>query len=251
MINGEEVIDFHGHQSPWDFLGAFDDAPTMLGAMDACGIDRACLFNIWHIDAHIGHEELAKFVSRHPSRFIGFAYASALSDNMVEETRRVLDQHKFAAIKTYPPSGNIPINDPRWDQLYDLANERELALITHTGMEPAAEPKYLADVAPRFPRVKFVAGHSGNIASQRRQAIEVAKQYPNIYLETCSSFRTPGVIEQLVKEARSDRILFGSDIPVMDPRCQIGKIITADISDDDKRLILGQNAKRLLNLADS
>ena len=76
----------------------------------------------------------------------------------------------------------------------------------------------------------------------------MAHAYPNVYLETCSSFRTPGVIEQLVSEVGADRVLFGSDIPLMDPRCQIGKIITADISDDAKRQVLGLNAMKLLGL---
>ena len=82
----------------------------------------------------------------------------------------------------------------------------------------------------------------------RRQAIDVALEHPNVYLETCSTFRTPGVIEQLVEEAGAERVLFGSDVPLMDPRAQLGKILTADISDDDKRLILGGNARRLLKL---
>ena len=56
------------------------------------------------------------------------------------------------------------------------------------------------------------------------------------------------MIEQLVNEAGADRVLFGSDTPLMDPRPQIGKIITADISDEAKRLILGGNARRLLRI---
>jgi predicted TIM-barrel fold metal-dependent hydrolase len=51
-----------------------------------------------------------------------------------------------------------------------------------------------------------------------------------------------------VNEAGADRVLFGSDMPLMDPRPQIGKIITADISDEAKQLILGDNARRLLGI---
>ena len=70
----------------------------------------------------------------------------------------------------------------------------------------------------------------------------------NVYLETCSSFRSPGVIERLVMEAGADRVIFGSDTPLMGPRCQIGKILTAKISDQEKRLIIGENACRILKL---
>ena len=123
-----------------------------------------------------------------------------------------------------------------------------MPLLWHTGIEHASWPKYAADVAPKYPDANFVLGHSGNCPPARRQALDVAKDHPNVYLETCSTFRTPGAIEELVEEGGADRVIFGSDIPLMDPRTQLGKIITADISDEDKRLVIGGNAKRLLGL---
>jgi predicted TIM-barrel fold metal-dependent hydrolase len=111
-----------------------------------------------------------------------------------------------------------------------------------------SRPRYLAEIAPRYPNANFVSGHSGNIPEPRAEAIAAAQAHPNVYLETCSTFRTPGVIEQLVDEAGADRVLFGSDVPLMDPRPQIGKIITARISDEAKRQILGGNARRLLGI---
>ena len=68
------------------------------------------------------------------------------------------------------------------------------------------------------------------------------------WIPNLSTFREPGVIERLVAEAGADRVVFGSDVPLMDPRPQLGKIITAEISDDEKRLVLGENAKQLLSL---
>ena len=76
----------------------------------------------------------------------------------------------------------------------------------------------------------------------------MAQRYPNVYLETCSTFRTPGVIEELVEDAGADRVLFGSDISLMDSRPQLGKIITADITEEAKRMVCGGNAARLLGI---
>ena len=249
MIDEQEIIDFHGHVGRWDIFEMDDDEGAMIHAMDAVGIDRSCLFNIFHPDGTTGNDETAAFVERQPERFIGFAYVSPLmAEGMVHELARAIDLLGFSAIKIYPPYSSWDLTDSIWDPVYAFANERSLALITHTGQEVTCQPIQVGEVAGRFPNAQFVIGHSGNAEPYRTQAIEAAKRNPNVYLETCSTFREPGVVERLVEEAGADRVLFGSDVPLMDPRSQLGKIITADISDDAKRMVLGENARRVLKL---
>lgn len=124
-----------------------------------------------------------------------------------------------------------------------------LAIIFHTRPVLQSLPRFVGEIASRYPHANFVIGHAGNTPLARAQAIAAAQASPNVYPETCSTFRTPGVLEQLVNEAGADRVLYGSDLPLMDPRPQLGKIINAHISDAAKRLILGDNARRLLRLA--
>ncbi|MCA9982950.1 MAG: amidohydrolase [Anaerolineales bacterium] len=249
MIDGIRVIDFHGHSGKMESVGMEDDPAIMLRAMDAVGIDIACLFHIFQPDGTTSNDLNARFIARHPDRFVGFAYVSPLMpERMVPELERAIDDLNFVAIKLYPPYTPWPFNEERWFPIYQFAHERELAIIFHTDHFHTNRPRYLADIAPLFPRANFVAGHSGNVAEARAEAIAAAQAYTNVYMETCSTFRSPGVIEELVREAGAERVLFGSDIPLMDPRSQLGKIITADISDEAKRLILGANAARLLRI---
>lgn len=247
MIDGLKVIDFHGHVGRWERYGMDDEPDLLLHAMDAGGIDVACVFNIFHPDGTTGNDATARFVAQHPARFVGFAYVSPLlPKQMVPELIRAIDTLNFVAIKLYPPYTSWALNEAQWDPIYAFAHERGLAILFHTGSEAQSLPRFIADIAPRFPHANFVAGHSGNTPVERAQAIAVAQAHPNVYLETCSTFRIPGVIEQLVNEAGADRVLFGSDLPLMDPRSQLGKIITADINDNAKAQILGLNAQRLL-----
>jgi hypothetical protein len=248
MIDGLRVIDFHGHVGRADQTGWITDPVRMLHAMDSAGIDLACLFNIFHPNSPMGNDETAGLVAQHPNRFIGFAYVSPLLPGVVEELTRAIDELHFAAIKIYSPYTRWALNEPQWDPIYDFADQRGLTIIAHTDEDPKNLPKHLAEIAPRYPRANFVAAHSGNTAEPRSQAIAAARTHPNVYLGTCSTFRTPGVIEQLVNQAGADRVIFGSDLGLLDPRSQLGKIITADFSDEAKRKILGGNASRLLGI---
>lgn len=250
MIGGHPVIDFHGHVGNWETIGMRDDPVRMLHAMDAAGVDRACVFDIFHPDGGMGNDATAAFVSRHPDRFIGFAYVSPMMPETIEpELTRAIDELGFAAIKIYPPYTPYPLDHEAWHPIFAFAADRGLVVISHTDAGELSQPAGLAEAARHFRQATFVAGHAGNVEPARTQAIQAARQLPNYYVETCSTYREPGVIERLVAEAGAGKVLFGTDQPLMDPRSQLGKIMTADIDDEARRLVIGGNAARLLDLS--
>ena len=104
MIDGVRVIDFHGHVGANDIMGMVDDPDLMLHTMDSCGIDVSCVFNIYYPDGTTGNDMTARFVARHPDRFVGFAYVCPLmpADSMVAELERAIDTLGLVAIKLYP-----------------------------------------------------------------------------------------------------------------------------------------------------
>ncbi|MEM7127550.1 MAG: amidohydrolase family protein [Chloroflexota bacterium] len=106
----------------------------MLRAMDAVGIDIACLFNIFHPNGTTGNDQTARFIAQHPDRFRGFAYVSPLLlERMVSELTRAIDELNFVAIKLYPPYTSWDLDEPIWHPIYEFANERGLAVLFHTG----------------------------------------------------------------------------------------------------------------------
>ena len=68
----------------------------------------------------------------------------------------------------------------------------------------------------------------------------------NTYFELTSLPGQYGIIESLVKEVGSKRIIFGTDMPWFDEFQHIGGILSADISDEAKKDILCGNVERLL-----
>lgn len=247
------VIDFHNHVGRWANYFMDDHAETFLRIMDAAGVDRACVFNIFHGAAWRCNDSVAAFVARHPERFIGFAFVTPhYPEEAIPELERAFDQLNMKGLKIYPPYFNKPVTDPAWFPIFEWANERGIVLISHTscfpGVEEGCQPSMFIELAQRFPRVRWVLGHSGVTDIGNIQAVEAARTCPNIYLETCTSYGKEGTIEFLVEGAGADRILYGSDMPLIDARLQLGRIVTADISDEAKQQILGLNALRLLGI---
>ena len=76
----------------------------------------------------------------------------------------------------------------------------------------------------------------------------VAESCKNIILDTCSSTVDMGFVERAVERLGAERIVFGSDVPLFDPWCQLEKVKSAEIDEEDKRLILGENIARILRL---
>lgn len=248
MIEGMQVIDFHCHVGAWPQYGMFDGVDDMLRAMDAAGVDQACLFNVFQGDHRHGNDEVAKVVRQHPDRFIGFAFVTPhYPESILSELNRAFDTLNMRAIKIYPPYFDRPVTDPVWGAVFEFADERRLTVISHTwGGDGKCDPMLFVGLAERYPGVRWVMGHAGGPPGGRESGKKAALANPGIFLEICSSHRNPGAIEDLVRTVGADRVIFGSDMPLLDPRIHVGRIMLSDVSPDDKRKMLGANAQRLL-----
>ena len=65
-------------------------------------------------------------------------------------------------------------------------------------------------------------------------------------VETSGFDATAGFIEMAVRELGAERIVFGSHLPSRSLGTELGKVVGADITEEDKRLILGENYRSLL-----
>ena len=115
-----------------------------------------------------------------------------------------------------------------------------------TGGKPKPEmstPSELVELSKKFPEQKFVCAHAGG---EWEVGIRAVRDSPNILVETSGFDPTAGFIETAVRELGAERIVFGSHLPSRSLGTEVGKIIGADISDDDRRLIFGENYRQLL-----
>lgn len=259
LPQGELIIDAHGHLGDWmQFYIPRTDATSIVEVMNRCGIQAIAISGMLSIgpDYRAGNQAVADAADAFPGRFLGYVTANPNYpiDEVEQELEYWLTNHPWMrAIKLHPSYHQYPITGSCYRIAFDVAARHGVPVLVHTwgaGEENSlCGPAMFASLAEAYPDVNILLGHAGGLLPGYRAAVEVAQSHPNIYLETCGSFQAMGLVEFLVAGVTSERVLFGSDACFLAQTAELGRVVYAKISTEDKRNILGLNAAKLFNYA--
>ena len=131
-------------------------------------------------------------------------------------------------------------------ELLSLAERLGMIVSFHTMPE---WPEQTEKMVAAHPSLTFVAAHPGQREDFEKHVGRM-KKYPNLLLDLSGTglFRY-GLLAAAVKAVGSERILFGTDFPICNPRMYVQAVLGEHISDADKEKILFGNARRLLAAA--
>lgn len=248
-----EVIDLHAHCGPYFNMHIPAREPgDMVRIMDRCGIAKAVLSpNMsWHSDFALANTMMRQAVAAHPGRLYGACAVNGnYPDLSLEELERSFQDKRVVMIKVHPSGSRCRLNDRRMLGIYEFAARRKSAILSHTWLDDDAYGNIdlFTDVAKSHPDISWIMGHSGGPYGSRH-AVELAQGAPNVYLDITLSMCPARQIEFFVQEVGSERVLFGTDNPFIDPRPQVGRVALAKISPEDKAKIFGRNARRLVRV---
>jgi len=245
-LNGELIIDIHCHMgSYFNFWVCEGHAEGMLRAMDRVGVKIACPSHHWIVsgDFRAGNDAVADAQRRYPERFIGFIGVNPNYADGVEEEIRRMSARGMKHLKIHSIHA-ISYEDKKYDPVFEWAEANETCVVAHTW--GGKDLDQLANRARRHPRARCIAAHAG--CSEADKYIELARTIKNLYLEICLSAAPYGMVEKLVRGAGAEKVLYGSDMPFYSMNPTIGRVLWARMSDDEKRRVLGLNARELLAL---
>lgn len=242
------IIDGHVHVGTSVFFHMSADADFLVRLADELSFDKLFVteLNALFYDMSAGNDALARHIAQHPDRLIGYASIPTprLGQRSVEEVRRCYEKHGFRGLKIYShPEASIA--EPGTAELLEAAAEFDMPILAHTTPD---ECDYLMT---EVPQARLLMAHMGGhpyAFGDWHRAVMVAKKHPNLLLDTASSQIDNGMLEHAVAELGAQRILFGTDMPLLDPHTQLAKVTGADLSDADKQAILGGNLVGLLRL---
>ncbi len=180
-----------------------------------------------------------------PGGFWGLATfdPSHYSQSEIEQqVQAVYADPRFIGMKPYPFFG-IEYHDKRYDTWWEYGNRNRFYALIHHSRSDLQE---VDSLARRYPDVRWVVAHTGSSYRVADLAVEMMKKYPNVFAEITFTAVTGGIIEYMAKEAGPERIVYGSDLPMRDPRQQLGWVVFSDLPEAAKKKILAYNAAEII-----
>jgi len=226
----------------------------LLEFADRMGVERLCVsmgLN-WSYDPSPEelsrqNDEVLRAVTRFPQRAFGFVYLSPKHiEASLAELDRCLRDGPMVGVKLWVARH---CNAPELDPIVRRATELKAVVLQHTYLKATGNlpeesiPTELAELARRHPDAKLICGHSG---ADWEIGLRAIRDCPNVYADLCGSDPTAGYTEMAVRELGAERVLYGSDAGGRSFASQLAKVIGANIPDVAKKLILGENLRRLL-----
>lgn len=186
----------------------------------------------------------------HPE-FIGFGSIHPEYEDIAGEIDRMIESG-LHGIKLHPDFQRFNIDDESAFPIYEAAEGR-LPILFHTGDNryEFSKPKRLYKVLERFPKLVAIAAHLGGY-----QCWEEAKIYyghPRVYIDTCSSlpFLSSEKATEIIHMHGADKVFFGTDSPMWRHKDEFELFNKLDITAEERRMILSENAIKFLNLEQS
>lgn len=235
-------IDAHSHIGQfggWSNVGI--TAEELINQMDEYNVEKTviCTYPI---------QESIEAVDKYPDRFVGAAWVNPYDSDALDQVRDAVENHGFKAIKLHPLMHGYLPNDECVFPVAELAKELDIPLMIHTGHPPYSLPWSVAQLADIYPDVKMVMIHMGHGNGMYVQsAIDMAKKYPNLYMET-SGMPMHTKIKEAYEDVGSDRVMWGLDAPFHHPTVEMQRTIVSGLTDKQLEDVFYNNAKKLLKL---
>jgi predicted TIM-barrel fold metal-dependent hydrolase len=209
------------------------------------------------------NEEVAELAAEHSDVIIPFGSIDpARGAAGVRAARKLVTEYGVKGFKFHPNTQAFFPNDRSAYPLYEVIAEHNLVALFHTGQTGVgagqragggirlkySNPMHVDDVAVDFPDMKIILAHPS--FPWQDEALSVATHKPQVYIDL-SGWSPKYFPPQLVQYANSllkNKVLFGSDFPVITPERWMKDFDSISIKDEVRPKIMKENAARLFGL---
>jgi uncharacterized protein len=242
------IIDEHCHMGAgnWNYIPD-GSSQAIVAEMDNLGIDVACVSHNAALDPdhRWGNDRVIEAMKMYPGRFVGYCTINPhYPEEITRELERCFEHEGMKGIKLHPWCHERTLAYKNYSPVFEFATSFGCCVMAHTySLEDICNMDRLAS---EYPDAIFIMAHTGGEIPQVEEAIDVINRHENIYTDLAVSESREGNVEWLTREIGSKKLLFGTDMPYMDPRATFSRIAMAEISEEAKKDIFGLNMKAIL-----
>ena len=258
-----KIIDFHTHIYPdaiadkataairnfYEFGegGLHGSASVLLERGKAGGIEEFVVLPVAlnPDQARKINENILNEIAIH-KEFHGFGTVHAAMEGLMDEVE-FIHRAGLHGIKLHPDTQLFNIDDERLLPMYDYM-QGKLPLITHTGdpRHDYSHPRRLKRVMDLFPKLEVIAPHFGGWSVFDEAVALLGPKNCWVDLSSSRQIMSQEQFMHYIDAYGADRVLFGSDFPIWDPKEEADYFMQLPLKESDKEKIAYKNAEKIL-----
>jgi hypothetical protein len=239
-----------------------------LGKMDRAGIQRSLLIAVRAGDLavkgsfEIPYERVHEICREHPDRFSGLAGVDPFRGMAgLRDLEKAVRDMGFVGAHLYPHWFGLAPDHAKYYPYYAKCCELDVPIMMQVGhnliysrerrLPSVGRPIALDQVAIDFPELKLLGIHIG--VPWTEEMISMAWKHENVFIgvDAYAPKHWPAPIVHYLNTYGRDKVLFGTDWPVIDPERAVREIDELDIREDARPLLMRENALKVFRLPES
>lgn len=259
-------VDSHMHVWSFEHVEYYDEK-SLFQYMEDLKLDKSALIAVSREE----NERVKELVLRYPNKFFGIAHVDRKDlEKSLEELKTGVEKGYYKGIKVLSYQGGFHVDDEIQMKIYEECLKLDIPVLFHVGWHNAGNvnpadaaegensckyscvglPIEFGTLLEAYPKLKVIFAHMG--AEHYFPCLGMAQRFPNVYLDTAwlehyGMQQLPQItisewISHACKYLGADRILYGGEYTMP------SDIENAPVTEEEKRMLMGENAKRLYHL---
>ncbi len=236
-----------------------------LRKMDRAGIERSLLIAVRAGDLamkgsfEIPYAQVAKWCEKHPDRFSGLAGVDPYRGMQgLRDLEHAVKELGFVGAHLYPHWFKLAPNEALYYPYYAKCCELDIPIMMQVGqnliyqkdvrLPSVARPILLDQIAIHFPELKLLGIHIG--VPWTDEMIAMAWKHQNVYIgiDAYAPKYLPPTLVHYMNSYGSDKVMFGTDWPVIDPERAVEEMKVHNFRPDALQKIMRDTAIKVFKL---
>ncbi len=261
-----KIIDAHCHiypdkiaQKASDSTGHFYSIPmfldgkisTLLEYGTNAGIEHFVVQSVATTPKQVSsiNNFIANSVEESQGKFTGLGTLHPDSEDIEADVNEIISLG-LKGVKLHPDIQQFKIDDYRMLKIYELCEGR-LPILIHTGDHryDFSNPNRMMPILDIYKDLTVIGAHFGGW-SIWEEATQKLSNYENFYVDCSSSLyaMTPQKAKELISYYGTERVLFGTDYPMWEPKDEIEKFMQIKLTKKQREDILCNNTAKLFDI---